>query len=303
MPLVVKDLVKRYGRKLAVANVSFTLEPGRVLGLIGPNGAGKTTTIKCILGLVRPTRGTILVDDIPHTRPEARKLLGYVPEVPQAPPWMKSVEFLEILGLLEGLSRSEARLQALEALEEVGLRDKAWESIGSLSKGMRKRLVIAQALLTGKKYVLMDEPFSGLDPEWVSRARSIVRRLRSEGMGVLLSSHLLRELEELVDDVVFIYKGRIVYRGDISGLREVVGGGVVEARVSDPKRVAELVESSGLARRIIVEGDVVRIYLKPDIEPGEVAKLLYSSGVRVYNLEAKSVSLEEAYEILAGGGG
>jgi len=300
---VVENLVKRYGRKVAVDGVSFTLEPGSVVGLVGPNGAGKSTTIKCILGLVRPNSGRILVDGVPVSRPEARKLLGYVPEVPEAPSWMTPLEFLEVLALLEGFSRTEARRVARSLLEEFGLSGKAGERIGRLSKGMRKRLLIAQALIGEKRYVLMDEPFSGLDPDWVSRARSIVRRLRGDGVGVLLSSHLLRELEDLVDGVVFIYNGRVVYRGDMEGLRELVGGGMVEARVSDARRVAELVESSGLARRVEVEGDVVRIYLRPDADAGDVARLIYSTGVKVYSLEAKSVSLEEAYKVLGGGEG
>ncbi len=305
MPLVVRDLHKRYGRRVyAVRGVSFTLEDGSVMGLLGPNGAGKTTTIKCILGLVRPTRGEILVDDEPASSPAAKVKLGYVPELPDAPGWMTPLELLEMLGGLEGLSAAEARSAAREALEEVGLLEKAGERISSLSKGMRKRLLIAQALLntSTKKYILMDEPMSGLDPEWIEWVRRLIRRLRSEGIAVLISSHLLRELEGLVDSVTVIYRGRVVYQGGLESLAAMAGGPVVEARCEQPQKLAELVESSGLASRVEVEGDVVRIYVRRGVEPSRVVELIYRSGVRVISVEAKSFSLEELYKRLVGGG-
>ncbi len=306
MPLVVRDLHKRYGRRVyAVRGVSFTLEEGSVMGLVGPNGAGKTTTIKCILGLVRPTRGEILVDGEPSTAPSARVKLGYVPELPDAPQWMTPLELLEMLGRLEGLSAVEARRRAVELLREVGLSEAASRKIGALSKGMRKRLLIAQALLntSSKRYILMDEPMSGLDPEWVEWVRSVVRRLRGEGVAVLISSHLLRELEGLVDTVTVIYAGRVVYQGGLSELMEAAGGPVVEARVSDPEKVRALLESHNLVARVEVEGDTVRAYLKRGADPFEVVEAIRSSGVRVLSVEAKSFSLEELYRRLVGGEG
>jgi len=306
MPLVVRDLHKRYGRRVyAVRGVSFTLEDGSVMGLLGPNGAGKTTTIKCILGLVRPTRGEILVDGEPSSSPRARVKLGYVPELPDAPGWMKPLELLEMLGRLEGLGAGEARAAARRALEEVGLLDHAESKIASLSKGMRKRLLIAQAILntSSKKYILMDEPMSGLDPEWIEWVRRLVRRLRSEGVAVLISSHLLRELEGLVDTVTVIYKGRVIYQGGLESLAAMAGGPVVEVRCSDPSRLAEAVREAGLAERVEVEGDVVRIYARKGVEASRIVELVYKSGVKVISVEAKSFSLEELYRRLVGGGG
>ena len=306
MPLVVRDLHKRYGRRVyAVRGVSFTLEDGSVMGLVGPNGAGKTTTIKCILGLVRPTRGEILVDGEPSTAPSARVKLGYVPELPDAPQWMTPMELLEMLGRLEGLSAAEARRRAAELLREVGLWEAASRKIGALSKGMRKRLLIAQALVNteAKRYILMDEPMSGLDPEWVEWVRSEVRRLKSMGVAVLISSHLLRELEGLVDNVTVIYAGRVVYQGGLSELMEAAGGPVVEARVSDPEGVRRLLEGHRLVERVEVEGDTVRVYLKRGADPFEVVDAIRSSGVRVLSVEAKSFSLEELYRRLVGGEG
>ena len=304
MPLVVRDLHKRYGRRVyAVRGVSFTLEEGSVMGLVGPNGAGKTTTIKCILGLVRPTRGEILVDGEPSSSPRARVKLGYVPELPDAPTWMTPMELLEMLGRLEGLSADEARRRAKELLAEVGLEEAATRKIGSLSKGMRKRLLIAQALINteAKRYVLMDEPMSGLDPEWIEWVRGKIRRLRENGIAVLVSSHLLRELEGIVDSVTVIYAGRVVYQGGVEKLMESLGGPVVEARVSDPERVRKLLEDSGLVKRVEIEGDVVRAYLEKGVDPFEVMNMIRSSGVRVLSVEAKAFSLEELYRQLLGG--
>ncbi|AEM39750.1 ABC transporter-related protein [Pyrolobus fumarii 1A] len=301
MPLVVRNLHKRYGRVTAVQGVSFELREGSVLGLVGPNGAGKTTTIKSILGFVRPQAGEILVDGLPAWSREARRKLGYVPELPEAPLWLTPRRLLELLAEMEGLPRTEARREAERALEELGLVDHADKRLGALSKGLRKRVLIAQSLLNieAKRYILMDEPMSGLDPEWVSRLRGLIRRLREQGVGILVSSHLLRELEGLADEVVIISRGRVVYKG---GLEELAArmkvGGVVEARVSDARRVAEVLRSSGLVERVEVEGDVVRAWVARDADTSSVVKLIYDAGVNVLSVEAKRVSLEDAYRRL-----
>ncbi len=305
MPLVVEGLWKRYGRVEAVKGISFTVEPGRVVGLVGPNGAGKTTTIKCILGLVRPTAGRVLVDGESVESPRARRLLGYVPELPDAPGWMTPRELLAYLGELEGLRGGELSRRVEELLGEWGLREYADRRISGLSKGTRKRVLIAQSLLNmgEKRYILMDEPMSGLDPVWVERLRSLVRSLKSSGVGVLISSHLLRELEGLVDDVVVIVGGRVVFSGSLGDMARLGRGEVVEARVSDPERAASLVRGSGLASSVEVEGDLVRIRLREGVRASEVLRVLEEGGVEVKTFEAKQVSLEEVYRRLVGGGG
>ncbi len=305
MPLVVEGLRKRYGRVEAVKGVSFRVEPGRVVGLVGPNGAGKTTTIKCILGLVRPTAGRILVDGESVESPRVRRLLGYIPELPDAPGWMTPRELLAYLGELEGLGGAELSRRVSDLLREWGLAEYADRRISGLSKGTRKRVLIAQALLNlhDKRYILMDEPMSGLDPVWVEKLRSLVRSLRSRGVGVLISSHLLRELEGLVDDIVVIAGGRVVFSGSLSEMAERVKGEVVEARVSDPGLAARLVREAGLASSVEVEGDLLRIRLREGARASDVLRVLEEGGVEVRTFEAKRVSLEEVYRRLVGGGG
>ena len=161
--LVVEGLRKRYGRVVAVDGVSFSVPQGKIVGFIGPNGAGKTTTIKSILGLVRPNEGRVSVNGVDAWRvPSVKRLLGYVPELPEAPGWMTACGLLEKLGVLDGLGFNEARRVAKSVLNELGLGDKCDIAISRLSKGERKRVLIAQAMLVEHEYYLLDEPLTGL---------------------------------------------------------------------------------------------------------------------------------------------
>jgi len=300
--LVVENLVKKYGYFRAVEGVSFRLSEGEVLGLVGPNGAGKTTTIKSIVGLVRPSGGRIEVDGRdPQRDPGARRLLGYAPEAPDAPRWARVCDFMEALAEVDGFRGPERRRVVEEALEAMGVGGLCHRRLGELSKGQRKRVLIAQALLPGRKYYLFDEPFTGLDPEWVAAVRELIVGL-ARGGGVLVSSHILRELQDIVDRVVVVARGRVVFEGSLRELAEAAGvGAVVVVRSREAERLARALGERGFRVRVVA--GAVHVELGEGVDPGEVLSLARELGVPVEGFEYRQVSLEDAYLRLVGGAG
>jgi len=306
--LVVRGLRKRYGRVVAVDSLSLSVGRG-VHGLVGPNGSGKTTTLKSIVGLIVPDEGEIVFrgEDLLGPRGwRLRGLIGYVAEVPVLPGDYSVAELLEELGFLEGFDRLSARSAARRALEEVGLEGLAGRRVRGLSKGERKRLYFAQALLRPRELYVLDEPFSGLDPEAVALARDLVARL-GRGASVLLSSHLLREVEELASSVTIIYRGRVLYSGGLDGLAKASGGGLVaEISVDRVEEAARLLSGEGYSVRLSGSKLVVEIGSRE--EAARVVSLLSSKGFLVYESRLRGTSLEEAYMRLIasaarGGGG
>ncbi|WP_197272722.1 ABC transporter ATP-binding protein [Pyrodictium delaneyi] len=301
--LSVESLVKRYGTLVAVNGVSFQVKRG-IHGLVGPNGAGKTTTMKCIVGLAVPDSGKILFHgyDLASSKGwRLRSLIGYVAEVPVFPGEYTVEELLIELGVLEGLSRLDAVKAARQVLEAVGLWELRSRRIRGLSKGERKRLHFAQALLQPRELYVLDEPFTGLDPEGVVSIRSLVADLSRE-TAVLLSSHLLREVEELASEVTVIYRGRVVYSGSVEELRRRLSVGVVvEAEVDDPGRAIEVLAARGYEVSRLGTGRRVAVHVgSRDDVPG-VVEALVTGGVRVYTIIARNISLEEAYIRLVSG--
>ena len=299
--LVVEDLHKRYGYVRAVQGVSLKLDRGRVLGLVGPNGAGKTTTMKSIVGLVIPDRGRIIVEGRDALRdPEARRLIAYAPETPVGPAWIRACDLLEHLAVLDGYSRLEARRLAREALESFGLGEYCMRRLGGMSKGQRKRVLLAAAFMVERDYYLLDEPASGLDPEWVARVRERIVEAARKGSGVMVSSHLLRELQGIIDEVAIILGGRVVFQGTLQDLAEKMGGGsVVVVKTRDPARAARILEEAGY--RVTLTAGSVRVYLPRGASAKSVLEALEAAGVPVESFEYREADLEDAYLRLVGG--
>ncbi|WP_052287731.1 ABC transporter ATP-binding protein [Hyperthermus butylicus] len=295
MVLEVRGLIKRYGRFVAVSGVGFSVARG-VHGLVGPNGAGKTTTMKCIVGLAVPDAGDIVFlgeSLLARGAHRLRKLMGYVAEMPVLPENYTAEELLVELAMLEGLSRSDALREARRALEEVGLWEARRLRVKAMSKGMRKRLYVAQAILQPRELYVLDEPFTGLDPEGVAELRQLATRLGRDA-GVLLSSHLLREMEDLATEVTVIYRGSVVYTGSLDQLRSRIGGGVVlEVEVDDVARAAKLLASKGY--KTSTYAGRVKLRLGSREEAAEAIAALVEGGVKVYSAVRRTLSLEEAY--------
>ncbi len=297
MPIIARDVRKRYGPITALRGVSLTIPEGEIVGLVGPNGAGKTTFIKSVVGLVVPDSASIQVDGIDWRMPEAKRLISYSPEIPENPDWATVCELLERLAWLEGMSLIDARREARLAAEKLGLRELCQRRIKSLSKGQKKRVMLAQALIPGdwKKYYLLDEPFTGLDPEWVSTTRSIIASLRDQGKGVLVSSHILRELEAIISRVAIIIAGKVIFEGPVSTLAEKFAGRpIVILRVDRPGDAVRILKESGYKAELYA-GASVRVYVDSEHDADLIVSIVKRSGLRVLGYEIKILSLEDAY--------
>ena len=211
---------KRYGALAALHDVSVTLSAGRIVGLLGHNGAGKSTLIKLVLGLIRPSSGALeVLGQAPWAAQGLRQQIGYLPE---SVAFYRNLTGCEVIDYFAALKRAP-RAQGRELLERVGLKDAARRRVGTYSKGMRQRLGVAQALLGSPRLVILDEPTTGLDPQATRELYAIVDELRGAGRGVLISSHLLAELEPHIDGALILNQGRLLACGALSELRERAG--------------------------------------------------------------------------------
>jgi len=282
-------LHKRYGRRVAVDGVSFTVERGEVLGLLGPNGAGKTTVIKMLLGLVRPDAGEVLLLGRPGRDPRARERVGYLPELFRYQPWLSAAEVLTLHVRLSG-ARVPAAEQR-EALALVGLADRAADRVGGFSKGMQQRLGLAVALVARPDLVVLDEPTSALDPLGRADVRDLVLSLRQRGVAVLLNSHLIGEVERVCDRVVILDRGQVAASGTLA---ELLGRRELRLRLGGVTAAAEarLAATGALART----GEEFTVALPAEDDGVAVPELiadLVALGVRVHSVEPARISLED----------
>ena len=202
----------------AVDGLSLAVEKGEVFGLLGPNGSGKSTTIKMILGLLTPSAGKISLFGLPPSSVEARRRLGYLPELSYLHPFLTAQETLAYYGGLCGLSRRDAKERTRELLEMVGLSDVAKRPVGGFSKGMARRVALAAALIGKPDLLVLDEPTSGLDPISTNEVKLLVKALKAGGMTILTTSHLLADAQDICDRVMILNRGASVAEGKVSEL-------------------------------------------------------------------------------------
>jgi ABC-2 type transport system ATP-binding protein len=216
--LEIHELSKRYGSVVALDGASFTVRPGRLVGFLGPNGAGKTTTMRCVFGLARPDRGTIAWQGKPIDRAH-RLRFGYMPEQRGLYPRMKVADQLSYFAQQHGLRPAAARAATARWLDGLGLADRAGAKLEALSHGNQQRVQLGAALVHDPELLVLDEPFSGLDPLGIETMTAILRERAAAGVGVVFSSHQLDLVEDVCEDVVIINHGRIVAAGAIDDLR------------------------------------------------------------------------------------
>jgi len=283
------NLTKQYGDKVAVDHISFTVEPGTVTGFLGPNGAGKSTTMKLLLGLTRPTSGTMSVMGHPVSvrSPLPAGTIGSLIEGPSYYPRLTGPENLTMVADYLGLPR--ARVQ--HTLATVALTGQDKKLVKDYSLGMKQRLGLAMALLADPPLMLLDEPTNGLDPAGVAEIRQLIMALaRQEGMTVLVSSHILSEIEQMADIVGIICAGRLRYQGPLSGLQD---DGVIDVTVSDPAGAAALLDEQRIAHQ--VRGRTVRIPMLPDEVVGDLVTSIVRSNNTVFRVQTVRKTLEQAF--------
>jgi ABC-2 type transport system ATP-binding protein len=292
-----RGLRKVYRGSVAVADLTLDIRQGEVFGLLGPNGAGKTTSVKMLMGLVRPTAGSARLLGRPLGDREAKRRIGFLPELFRFHDWLTGAELLDFHGKLYGMSAAERRRRIAEVLELVGLARRAAEPVRSYSKGMQQRAGLAQALLNDPDLVFLDEPTSALDPLGRLEVRNIIRTLREAGKTVVLNSHLLSEVEMVCDRVAIVNRGQVAAVGPI---RELVGEELaVELVIDSCRNDAEtLLARYGTVRDVVADGperQKVRLEVHDDDAIAAVIGELVRAGVRVYAATPIQATLEELF--------
>jgi ABC-2 type transport system ATP-binding protein len=290
-PVAARGLVKRYGDITAVAGVDLTVERGDVFGYLGPNGAGKTTSLRMLLGLIRPTEGSAELFGRDPLVVGARALdgvAGFV-EGPRFYPYLSGRKNLRLLADLDG-GAPASRIE--EVLDVVDLRDRGKDRVGGYSHGMRQRLGIAASLLREPQLLLLDEPTTGLDPAGMRDMRELVKRLASEGITILLSSHILAEVEELCNRVAIIRSGRIIYEGLLEELLQSAAGGY-RLRATDPERARAVLLARGIDGVKLVDDELQFQADAAVIEAATVA--LGQAGIGISALVPLTATLEELF--------
>jgi ABC-2 type transport system ATP-binding protein len=286
--VVTEALTKRYGERLAVNDVSLTVRRGEVYGFLGPNGAGKTTTLRMLLGLVRPTSGAARVLGHEPGFPLAMARLGALVEGPGFYPYLSGRDNLRVLARYRGLDGTDVEA----ALDRVDLRERGGDRFKSYSMGMKQRLGVASALLGDPELLVLDEPTNGLDPAGMADMRRLIVELAGHGQTVLLSSHLLNEVEEICDRVGVISAGRLLTESTVADLR---GAASVIVRATPPD--VALAAAMGVAGDDAVQRlDDGRLHL--DVDPTRTAELtraLVDAGADVYEIRPSERSLEEVF--------
>jgi len=297
-PLEVRGLVKHYGELTAVGGVDLTVNVGDVYGYLGPNGAGKTTSLRMMLGLIRPTAGTVrLFGRNPLQTVDALEGVAGFVEAPTFYPYLTARRNLELLAAFDGNGAGKRIDQALETVE---LGDRAKDRVGGYSHGMRQRLGIAAALLRDPKLLLLDEPATGLDPAGMRDMRLLIRRLADQGMTVVLSSHLLAEVEEVCNRVAIVRTGKIVYEGEIADLKRGAGTTYRLETTDDSMALQVANAQPGIADVRLQHGRIT--FTGHESAVAELSQALVEAGALIRALAPQTVTLEDLFFSLTEGG-
>jgi ABC-type multidrug transport system ATPase subunit len=285
--VVTDQLTKTYGARDAVHELSLTVRRGEVFGLLGPNGAGKTTTLRMLLGLVRPTSGSALVHGEPPGSSASLRHLGALVEEPAHYPYLSGRDNLRVLSRY----RASSGRRIDEVLDVVGLLPRAADPVRTYSLGMRQRLGVAAALLKDPPLLILDEPTNGLDPQGMNQMRHLIRNLGSGDRTVLLSSHLLGEVEHVCDRVGVIRDGRLVAQGPVAQLR---GAEEVHVVAEPVDRARQLLVAHPAVSEVVVRDGTLVVAAPPELA-AELNTALVTAGVAVHHLSVRQRSLEDVF--------
>jgi ABC-2 type transport system ATP-binding protein len=290
-PIEVRGLVKRYGELVAVDHIDLTVQRGDVYGYLGPNGAGKTTSLRMMLGLISPDEGTVrLFGSDPQESVRALDGVAGFVEAPTFYPYMSGRRNLELLAAFDG---GDARGRIDAALDTVELSSRAGDRVGGYSHGMRQRLGIAAALLRDPKLLLLDEPGTGLDPAGMRDMRVLIKRLSEEGMTVLLSSHLMNEVEDVCRRVAIVQSGAIVFEGAIADLKRTAGASYRLRTTDDESALRICLAQRGLHDVRRVDDHIVFAGAEEAIPV--LSQALVEAGALISELAPESATLEDLF--------
>lgn len=298
-----RGLSRWYGEVQGLSGLDLEVHGG-VIGLLGPNGSGKSTFMRLLTGLIRPSRGTVELfgQPVTHGRQDVFEKIGYAPGDDIHFETERAVDFLALIASLGGDSRAASERRADEVLDEVGLLAARKKRLNSMSKGMRQRVKVAQALLFDPQLLLLDEPLNGMDPVSRRQTLDLVRRFGAEGRTVVLASHVLHEVEAVTDHLVLIHHGRLLAEGRLGEIRELVD--------RKPRRlVLDGSDLRGLAAEVLADGLVTGISFEADgrlaLDTRELGNLLHRLGQlgsagQIHSLDVEDQNLESVFDLLVG---
>ena len=295
----VEGVTRYFGRFKALDNISFRVDNGEIVGYVGLNGAGKTTTIRICVGVLCPSSGDVLVDGYSITRQkrEASFQIGWVPELPIFELDEKALDYFVYLAGYYGLSKSEARRLGKELFEEVGLSKFMNRRLKHFSLGMKKRFALAVSMINDPRNFFFDEVLNGLDPKGIAFFRDLVKRFQHEGRAVLFSSHILSEVENIADKVVFIHKGRIIAVKTMDEIKSMARPALV-IKVSNPDdKLVKILEKYGDVR---VKDNKYILFYKEQPDKNQILRELIDNSYSVEEIRAARTSLEKVFFKLIG---
>ncbi len=292
LPIEARGLTKHYGRIAAVEGVDLTVHAGDIYGFLGPNGAGKTTAMRMLLGLLKPESGSarLFGRDPQHEHPEALDGVAGFVETPHFYPYLSGRKNLELFAAFDGGGADE---RIGEVLELVELTDRASDRVGGYSQGMRQRLGLASSLLRNPRLLILDEPTNGLDPGGIRDMRGLIKRLADQGMTILLSSHLLAEVEELCTRVAIIRSGRIVYEGALADLHASAAPRY-RLRTTDRERAHAVCARSTGVRDLATDGEEL-VFTADEQTVVQLSRALVESGLGIAALVPETATLESLF--------
>lgn len=296
----VQNLSKKYGPHTALENVEFTIPDGKVVGFLGPNGAGKSTTMKILTGLMKPTTGSVLLDghDISENPLEVQKRIGYLPEIPPLYDDMTVREYLKFVCELKQVEKSKIKEYVEDAIFKVKLTEVAHRVIAKLSKGYRQRVGLAQAIVSKPKFVILDEPTSGFDPQQVSEFKSLIKSLAGQ-CTVFLSSHILADVESICSEIIVLNKGHVIAQGSYTDIQKKwKQKHQVRVQVDRPapdwdEALKKIDGVTGV--RVSEDGTSVVIEHTKDDVTNEILQLAMQQGLRILNVDNQAQNLEELF--------
>jgi ABC-2 type transport system ATP-binding protein len=296
----IKNLTKNYGNLTAVDDLTLTIKDGDIFGFIGPNGAGKTTTMRILVTLLEPTRGKAFINglDVRSEGKKVRRLVGYMPDFMGVYDDLKVFEYLEFFAAAFGIERKKRKSIVEGVLELTDLQSKKSTAVDSLSRGMQQRLGLARVLIHDPKVLILDEPASGLDPRARIEIRELLRELKRMGKTIMISSHILSELEEICDHVGIIEHGRMVFSGT---LEEIIPRLGIQSKVrvkvvNSQDKAVELLTALPQIQKVGISGDnIIVTFNEGQDGDGIIARTLVNADLDIISIQPERLKLDDAF--------